>query len=420
MMESTSNPLTGLAKGETIIIISHVLPFPPAAGNETRILKMINWFRSIGFKVVYLLNADRLPVETRRDVLTVVDRIYCKSEPLPYTGKLLRKLNNYLGRDGRNEGLGWLRNVRRRRSIESSLSEAEIRKRSLAPHGLIKAARFLVQKYSPCAVIGEYVFTAPCLQALRSSRMIKFIDTHDLFCRRPEEEWVYCTPQEEREYLMTADVVIAIQPEEAREFQALVPERQVITVGVDYPVEDRVDSSRAVPGRLLVVGSDNQANVRGLQDFMYHAWPTIRSKSTEVRLRIVGKIGEHFCDEDARVDVVGWVRNVQEEYRGASVVINPTCTGTGLKLKTVEALCHGKPLVTTANGIGGLPLPKDPPWIVGDNWRDFAGHVIRLLEDGDERQRLQDGALKFARELFAPEKVYSELARVLEELIGRK
>jgi glycosyltransferase involved in cell wall biosynthesis len=412
-------PLKEFGNSRTIIIISHVLPYPPAAGNEIRILRMINWLRSVGFKIVYLLNAVSLPERRRRDVLTVVDNIYCKADPVSYAQMLLQKVTTRLGLNFQNRELRWLRGMKHRRNPDSTLNEAELRKKSLAPEELIKTARSLVKKYRPCAVIGEYVFTAPCLRALPSSKMIKFIDTHDVFSRRPTQEWLHCTPEEEREYLLASDVVIAIQAEEARHFQALVPERHVITVGVDYEIEEKVDSSRVVPGRILVVGSDNEANLLGLQDFFFHAWPIVQSRNAKARLRVVGKIGDRFSCSDLRVGVAGWVGDIQEEYRAASVVINPTYIGTGLKVKTVEALCYGKPLVVTSNGVAGLPPPRDRAWIVSDNWKDFAEQVIRLLEESEERQGLQEGALKFARQLFAPEVVYSDLAWVFEGLGGR-
>ena len=52
---------------------------------------------------------------------------------------------------------------------------------------------------------------------------------------------------------------------------------------------------------------------------------------------------------------LGHKENIEKEYAEATVVINPAWIGTGLKIKTVEALARGKALVTTPKGIEGLP-----------------------------------------------------------------
>src|SRR5450631_16299 len=60
----------------TILIVSHVVPFPPAAGNEIRILKMIQWLRRQGYRVVYLLNAKTLKPEKWQALRMVVDELH--------------------------------------------------------------------------------------------------------------------------------------------------------------------------------------------------------------------------------------------------------------------------------------------------------------------------------------------------------
>ena len=98
-----------------------------------------------------------------------------------------------------------------------------------------------------------------------------------------------------------------------------------------------------MPNTLLVVGSDNPLNIHGLKEFLKISWPIIRNEKHDAILRVIGKIGTNFINEDSRVQIVGWVEDLQREYSQAEIVINPTIAGTGLKIKTVEALCMAKP-----------------------------------------------------------------------------
>ncbi len=126
-------------------------------------------------------------------------------------------------------------------------------------------------------------------------------------------------------------------------------------------------------------------------------------------LRVVGKLAHHLQTDDERVQRVGWVPNLDEEYRTAAVVINPTQAGTGLKIKSVEALCRGKALVGTPNSVDGIECAGERPYVVCPDWQTFSDAVLALLRSDDERGRLERVAVRFAREHFSSERVYAPL-----------
>jgi glycosyltransferase involved in cell wall biosynthesis len=408
----------------TVIIITHVIPFPPAAGNEIRILKMITWLKRKGFEIVLLLNADCL--ERRKSLEKIVGRVHLLGDDYGITFKPIPHQ--------KKEGLTLLKEKLEGQVVATSFFQrffGEARqkkmrsddvKKSLAPERLIQITGHLCEKYQPCAVVAEYIFTAPCLEVVPPG-ILKIIDTHDMFCRRKEQVISYgiedplpCTPREERSYLLKSDLIIAIQSNEARLFRKLVPERRVITVGIDYDIVPEIDDGKVVPGRILVVGSDNPLNVHGLNEFYRHAWPAIRNRNPEAVLRVVGKIGNHLSTRDDRVRIAGWVEDLDEEYREAAVVINPTVAGTGLKIKSVEALCKAKPLLATPNSVEGLDYTGDAPFVVCRDWKEFSESILALLASEEKRRELQERALRFARENFSAETIYAPLGESLAPL----
>jgi glycosyltransferase involved in cell wall biosynthesis len=274
------------------------------------------------------------------------------------------------------------------------------------------------------AVIAEYIFAAPCLDVVPKG-VLKIIDTHDVFSRKQAQVLAYgiedplpCSVREERNYLLKSDLVIAIQLNEARLLSGLAGNRDVITIGVDFDVVAEVDDSQMVRGRILVVGSDNPLNQHGLHEFYRHAWPIIRSRHPDAMLRVVGKVADRLRTDDDRVCCIGWVPNLEDEYKRAEVVINPTIAGTGLKVKSVEALCHAKALVCTPNSVEGIESELDPPYVVCSEWSSFADAVLRLLGSDNERQKLQQRARTFAGNNFSTESTYAPLARKLRAHIG--
>lgn len=380
----------------TILFVSHVNPALRSGGNEIRLLKMINWLRAEGFHIVLLLNHPPLSVDMRNQLLEIVDAVYTPDE---CPTSLKRKINNAVNRFIDHQPI--------------PVTETE---KVRAFHGrpyLIQATGALCKRYQPKAVVAEYVFTTPCLREVPSD-VLKLVDTHDMFSRRDPEEPFYCTPEEERAYLLNADVVIAIQSAEAGHFRELVPERKVVTVGVDYEVVPHGQTGNDNPGNIvLVVGSNYPANIAGLKDFCEHAWPLVCKENPGAELWVAGKIGEAISNEVPQAKVLGWVENLQSLYRRSTVVINPTVTGSGLKIKTVEALCNGKPLIATPNAVEGLVIEGEAPFLVCNNWSEFAGSIVSILESDVRRLALQESALRYAQEQFASSRVYAELADVL-------
>lgn len=404
-----------------ILLISHVVPVPPSAGNEIRILKMMRWLRSQGHRVVLLLNHPALTAERAAQLEALAERVHFVDDDLGASPPALARrpadrLRRWLA--------AWLPDSALYRALfgmgKPQRTSSDSVKRGLAPDRLIQATRHLCERYAPDAVLAEYVFAAPCLDVVPPGAL-RIIDTHDMFSRKKEQVLAWgiddplpCTPREERRYLLACDLAIAIQPNEARLFRELVPERKVITVGIDFEVVPEVDPDAAVPGRVLVVGSDNPLNVHGLLEFHAHAWPAIRAARPEASLRVVGKLANRLEVDDPRVERVGWVPDLDQEYREAAVVLNPTLAGTGLKIKSVEALCRAKALVGTPNSVEGIEAEGDPPFVVGRDWEAFAEAVVELLGSPGQRHALEQRAWRFARESFSTERVYAPLEHELE------
>lgn len=376
----------------TILIISHIHPAFPSAGNERRLFNLVRWMRQKGYRVELLLNSV-----IEQNVLDVLNGIFDGVHTL--------------------SSLSIIDKIR-----ASNLSQTEKHSHptvnKLSPVALSNLTHKLCEQIRPIAVIAEYIFSAPCLAFVQKG-VLKIIDTHDVYSLRKPEEIHYCSSELERELLLYADVIMAIQSDETRIFTELVPERKSITVGVDIEVVHASTDANVQNTTILLVGSDNDANIDGLHQFFCYSWPRIRTVCQSARLRIIGKVGNNFSCVDDRIERAGWVMNLDEEYARAAVVINPTVYGTGLKIKTVEALCHAKALVATSNSVAGLPVVENPPCLVSDDWNEFANHVISLVNDSAMREGLQERAACYAQEMFSPERVYAELAEVMQEHRGK-
>ena len=163
----------------------------------------------------------------------------------------------------------------------------------------------------------------------------------------------------------------------------------------------------------MIIGSDNPSNRYSISQFIEKAWPLILEACPKAELHVYDRLADKLPDNIAGVKKKGFIKNTEKAYNEAKVVVNPTLIGTGLKIKTVEALSYGKALVTTSLGADGTEEGAGTSFILEDNLKKFAKNIIELLKDGKARALLERNALQFANTEFSRESVFGELIKVL-------
>jgi glycosyltransferase involved in cell wall biosynthesis len=108
--------------------------------------------------------------------------------------------------------------------------------------------------------------------------------------------------------------------------------------------------------------------------------------------------------DEPGVELVGEVDDVRSELDRTDVSVVPIRVGAGTRLKVLEALAHHLPLVTTTVGCEGVDVEDGRTALIADDPRTFADACLRMLDDGDLRQRLADaGAELFANRYSWPD-----------------
>src|SRR5207248_11047683 len=92
----------------------------------------------------------------------------------------------------------------------------------------------------------------------------------------------------------------------------------------------------------------------------------------------------------------GGVPTVEPSLAGAAVVLAPLRTGGGMRLKVLQAMAHGKAVVTTPLGAEGLAVAGcEPPLVIARDAEELAHGTAELLGAGAARRRLGAAARAF-------------------------
>lgn len=242
-------------------------------------------------------------------------------------------------------------------------------------------------RHNFAAVLVEYVFMSKAFTVF-SSKVKKIIDTHDCFTdrykiypvvngKRPYR-WFSTHLYDEKKALNRADAVISIQEEEARFFRSITP-REVLTVGHLFHDASLSEQPHYCGERILIFASDNVINVDAYHFFTTEVWPRVLLRLPACQLVVAGKICRVIQSTDNSVILFGEVAETSDAYRGVSLSVNPMQYGSGLKIKTLESLTMGVPVVSTAHGAIGLEQMIDKAVFVAVNPEDFSQKIVHLL-----------------------------------------
>jgi glycosyltransferase involved in cell wall biosynthesis len=225
------------------------------------------------------------------------------------------------------------------------------------------------------------------------------------------------TATSETRALKRADVLIAIQKNDARALQHIVPAVRVVTVENHYsklvPRSSHLDT-----GVILYVASANEYNRHGLMMFLGHAWRQMLQACPKATLHVVDALGEKVIGAHEGVVFRGRVTDANELaeiYASAHVVINPQVSDTGLKIKAVEAISVGCPGGMDAAGADGIEEGAGTAFLVASDWQQFAEHVLRILTDDAFRLALEGAAERFANKRFGTTSLFDEFSAILDQ-----
>jgi glycosyltransferase involved in cell wall biosynthesis len=155
--------------------------------------------------------------------------------------------------------------------------------------------------------------------------------------------------------------------------------------------------STASSPTLLFAGSSNGVNQDGVKWLLTAVWPQILARCPTAKLMLVGTIGLSLkrLALPPNTEMVGPVDDVAASYAQAHVVVNPLRFGTGLKIKSIEAMSYGRALISTSIGAEGLDDAVGRSITVADTATAFADACVTLLTDARQRRSQERAAIDF-------------------------
>ena len=219
------------------------------------------------------------------------------------------------------------------------------------------------------------------------------------------------------------DAVMAVSHEDKAALQQAAGrpiDITVIPIAIDTDEVGFVERE-AEPKHILHIGTMYwPPNIDGVQWFINQIYPLVRQQRPDVQLDIVGSRPPAdllaLNESDLGINVTGYVADPAPYQQQAAALIVPLRSGGGMRVKILNALSEGIPIVSTTLGYEGIEVNPGQDILVGDSPREFADQVLRLLNDPALGRQLAANGRKLAQEKYDYRHVCRPLDKVYEAI----
>jgi glycosyltransferase involved in cell wall biosynthesis len=148
-------------------------------------------------------------------------------------------------------------------------------------------------------------------------------------------------------------------------------------------------------------------------------WPLIKQRVPNARLLIAGWNARKYLGQYVSAPDVTLTENLPHPtdfFSQAAVMVYAPSHGSGMKVKVMEAMAYGVPVVTTSEGVEGIDYVNGQHCWVADADEALAAHTCQLLQSPAERQSIRTAARALIEEYYSPRPVVDKMIDVYRQL----
>jgi len=165
------------------------------------------------------------------------------------------------------------------------------------------------------------------------------------------------------------------------------------------------------------------ANYDAMRFFLDEIWHRIKSVEPSTRLQITGRTDGVDLSGLALGDgagLTGYLPDISPAVAGAWACVVPLRIGGGTRLKVLEAMALGTPVIATRKGAEGLDVTAEENILIADDPAEFATQTIRLLRDPALRKRLAGNARRLVETKYTWHAIGEQFNDLVESVVQNR
>lgn len=209
----------------------------------------------------------------------------------------------------------------------------------------------------------------------------------------------------ETSYLNDYDLLVPITERDAVILNGMGNTKPYFTsqTGIDLSFLVPTAKNLEYPSLFHIGSLDWSPNQEGLIWFINNCWPIIIKRYPNLKFYIAGRNAPTWLEKKFSLKNIVYLGEVDDAYEfinSKAIMIVPLFSGSGMRIKIVEGMALGKPIVTTSIGTEGIETTSGENILIADDAESFNSSIYQLIEDRATSDRIGKNAIDFIRKKF--------------------
>jgi polysaccharide biosynthesis protein PslH len=211
------------------------------------------------------------------------------------------------------------------------------------------------------------------------------------------------------------DLLVPITERDRMEFNRMGNTKPAFVCPAALELQDdaKMKPVPASPSVFFLGSLDWKPNQEGIMWFIQEVFPQLRHRHQTLTFHIAGRNAPRWLQKRLSADGIafhGEIPDAQQFIKSHDILVAPCFSGGGMRVKIIEAMALGIPVLTTPIGAEGLNAVNEEHILITDSAREFADYLDRLLKFPDFYGKIGENAMSFIRQHFNNMKISAELA----------
>lgn len=225
----------------------------------------------------------------------------------------------------------------------------------------------------------------------------------------------------EKHYMNLVDGIAAISEIDRDDIQKLGVDKPVVTIpfGIDVQEDEKPLNEKEENSVFHLGAMDWDPNLEGVQWFCEEVVPDLKSAHPDVNFYVAGKRSERLREIKSfkSATVVGEVDSAKDFMNSKDIMVVPLKSAGGMRVKIIEGMAHGKPIVTTSIGKEGIDIENRKHLLVANNKEEFLDAITELRTRPDFKNDIIANAKRLIREKYDNQVIIKKLELFYDSLI---
>lgn len=409
------------------ILIVSPLPYPLIAGGQVGTFQMIRGLSKRHQITILSPTEDEKSVAELRKLLPNVEIITYASSPIKVHSK-----DGHLNKMIQERTKAWAR-FQRVKGLFSSSEFTYRQPEDLKQHilNIIHARQIDILQVNFPWMMGVVNYVPPSIPSVFGEYEIPFIVASRYF-QYAENVFEKCQWLKKQYYYKKQEImlgrkyhaIITLTEVDKRILQRVLPHKPIFVspLGTDT-FYYRPTGENYICRKITFMGNwRHPPNVDGLRFFFKQIFPIIKEEMPDIMMFILGDfdgIDKGALSRDPSVVWTGFVEDTRSYLEG-SVFVVPLRIGSGIRIKILEAMSMGCPVVSTSVGCEGIPARHGKDIFIENNPSNFARRISYLIENQKQAMEVGQNARKMIVREYDLEKVVERREKVYQEILHGK